>query len=966
MGGSSIGTSLLERDGELTRLREVITSTPERQGGVVVIEGPAGIGKTRLLEAARGLALDAGLGVAWGRGSELEREHAFGLVRQLLEPVVMSSSGSLRDGLGRGAAALALPLFLAEAPGETTVVEPDYATLHGLYWLVAELADRQPLALCVDDVQWADLPSLRFLTFAGRRIESLAVTIFVTLRTGEVGTDPNVVSQLLTEPGVRTLRPRSLSGSGVEAMARDALGLSPSADLVRACLESTGGNPFYLKELLGELVESGDEVGVESVHHVTKMGSAGISALLLRRLAALPGGAEELARAVAVLGDGTQLGTAAKLVELEPVGAEEALGALVSARLLVEQQDRLAFTHPIVRSSVYASLAPRRRSDLHVRAAQQLERERARVEEVARHLLHAQPGAQPGADSRFRAAAHRSLAVGAPETAAGFLRRALLEPLDSIVQAETLLELGRAEMRAGLPAAVDRLRQVMDHPAASPAQRGLAALDLGEFFMHAMRGHEGIPFLEAGLDATRCAEPDLSRRIEATLVFNAFGGVTTRRQLFGRLRDLKPPPTDTADTDPRRLLFAALAYDQVAGRGSASDALTFARQCLSYRGPIDGSTEGTAIALALCGMAGADRPDEAEPHADRLIDIARKNGSITVFSRASSIRALIRWRRGHLQGAESDARAVLALESDPGLEVVRPLVLATVVSSLTARGELEAAEATAKGIDRDQAADSPTWRHLLEAMTDLRLAKGDARGAVEAASQLPTVEEEWGAGPGVGLYEWRWRFAAAHAAAGEEEVARAVADEQLGLAERFGSARALGIALRTSALFHSQGMRIEMLQTAIDYLPRERSAVERARALVELGAALSRAGHRSEAREPLQEGLELGRDHGATRLAMRAHTELRAAGARPRSPLRTGLDALTASERRVAEMVASGLTNAEAAQALFVTVKTVEMHLSNVYRKLNIGARTELREALAMAEPGPQRQTAGPGPLTRA
>ncbi len=143
-----------------------------------------------------------------------------------------------------------------------------------------------------------------------------------------------------------------------------------------------------------------------------------------------------------------------------------------------------------------------------------------------------------------------------------------------------------------------------------------------------------------------------------------------------------------------------------------------------------------------------------------------------------------------------------------------------------------------------------------------------------------------------------------------------------------------------------------MLRRAVDYLPTDRSAVERTHALVELGVALRRAGHRIDAREPLQEALEIGRDHGATRLAMRAHTELRAAGARPRSPLRAGLDALTPSEQRVAEIVAGGLTNAEAAQALFVTVKTVEMHLSNVYRKLNIAGRAALEEALALSRSG--------------
>jgi len=198
------------------------------------------------------------------------------------------------------------------------------------------------------------------------------------------------------------------------------------------------------------------------------------------------------------------------------------------------------------------------------------------------------------------------------------------------------------------------------------------------------------------------------------------------------------------------------------------------------------------------------------------------------------------------------------------------------------------------------------------------------------------------------VYEWRWRAAAAHLAAGDADASREIADEQMSLAEQFGSARALGIALRSCALLEPDAERIEMLRKALPLLAAERSGLERVRTLVELGAALRRSGYRAEARQPLQEGLELAHECGAVLLAKRAHTELRAAGGHPRSPLRAGLDALTPSERRVAEMAADGLTNAEVAQALFVTVKTVEMHLSNAYRKLDIRSRRQLHAALAL------------------
>ena len=912
----------------------------------MVIEGPAGIGKTRLLEAVCGLASDALVRVAWARASELESDYGFGVLRQLLEHAVTSPGGCLREGLFTGAAGLAAPFFQRGPAPAAPVVEPDYATLHGLYWLLTELAEEQPIALCVDDVQWADPPSLRFLSFAARRLANLGVTIFATLRSGDVGTDPELVAQLTADSGVLILRPRPLSGEAVAALARQELALEPSSDLVEACLESTGGNPFYLRALFGELAHEA-EVGAGTVRQATMMGSDQIGAVLLRRLDALPAGAKELARALAVLGNGSRIGLVASLAELDPLVAEDVLRSLVQGGFLVGR-DGIAFTHPIVRSSVYGTLSPDARSRLHRRAAQLVERQGARVEEVATHLTHALPAADFGTVATLRAAARSTGAVGAPESAAGFLKRALLEPPAADDEAEVLLELGRVEMRAGMGAAIGHLEEVIKRPGSSPAQRGQAALDLGEFFMHALRGEEGIPVLEAGLEATVGVEPALAKRLEATLIFNSCGHLAIRRQLSKRLATLKPPVV-ASETDPARLLYGALAYFEVSGAGKASEAIFFAEQCLRYQGPMLGSTEGTAIALALCGMVGADRPVEAEERADRILDIARASGSITLFSLASANRTQIRHRRGNLPGAESDARALLAIESYAGLEVVRPLALAAIVDSLCMRGDFDAAEAAVASIDRDRAVNAPTWLLLLAAIVDLKLATGKVQEALKEASEFPVHEAAWGDGRGVGLYEWSWRLVAAHSAAGQPDAARALADEQLELAHSFGSARALGVALRTTATLDIERDGIEMLGEAVTHLPQERSALERARTLVELGAALRRSGHRADAREPLHEAIDLGRRCGALLLARRAHTELRAAGGHPRSPLRTGLDGLTPSERRVAEMAADGLTNKEVAQALFVTVKTVEMHLANVFRKLGIGSRSQLQDALLTA-----------------
>jgi DNA-binding CsgD family transcriptional regulator len=198
-----------------------------------------------------------------------------------------------------------------------------------------------------------------------------------------------------------------------------------------------------------------------------------------------------------------------------------------------------------------------------------------------------------------------------------------------------------------------------------------------------------------------------------------------------------------------------------------------------------------------------------------------------------------------------------------------------------------------------------------------------------------------------GLIAWRASLAPALAAAGGREEALSLAREEVALARAFEVPRELGMALRASGLVEGGETGIELLQEAVGVLETTPAELEHARALSDLGAALRRAGRRSDARDPLRAGLDLAGRCGANALVDRAHSELVAAGARPRRMVVSGAEALTASERRVAELASEGLTNREIAQTLFVTEKTVESHLGHAYRKLDISARSQLADALA-------------------
>jgi DNA-binding CsgD family transcriptional regulator len=200
---------------------------------------------------------------------------------------------------------------------------------------------------------------------------------------------------------------------------------------------------------------------------------------------------------------------------------------------------------------------------------------------------------------------------------------------------------------------------------------------------------------------------------------------------------------------------------------------------------------------------------------------------------------------------------------------------------------------------------------------------------------------------------WRSEAAIAKLALDEAKDARRLADEELELARMFASPRGLGVALRAAGVVRGGRAGEALIREALETLEQADARLERARALTELGALVRRSNRRREARELLREALDIAHRAGAGPLATRAETELRATGARPRRVMLVGVQSLTASERRVAELAADGRTNREIAQSLFVTARTVEGHLTNVFRKLDLDSRDQLRGAIAPVTAAP-------------
>ena len=440
----------------------------------MIVEGEPGIGKTALLDNVRREAAEPGCAVLVATGAELERGFAWGVVRQLFEPLMHGAGGSRRRSLLRGAASLARPAlglpFADEGPAGSG--DGSFAAQHGLYWLAANLAESEPVAIVVDDAHWADSASLLFLHYLGRRIADLPVLVVVGMRPAEPGAPRELLSALRGLPRSLVVEPRALSEAAVGALIERWLEAYPEPGFLRASVEVTGGNPFLLEELMHALGDDARLPDEDAAARVRTLGPSSIGHAVLGRLATMGPDALALARAVAVLEVDADLGAAATLAELDVAPAQMAADALVDAHVFASERP-LRFAHPILRQAVYSDLPLGRRSVEHHRAARVLEARGADLDRVVVHLLATDPAGDETVVERLRAAAERALARGAPDAAAVLLERALAEPPDVDRRGPTLFELGHAERWAGrLDAAARHLRDALSCTCARPGTGG--------------------------------------------------------------------------------------------------------------------------------------------------------------------------------------------------------------------------------------------------------------------------------------------------------------------------------------------------------------------------------------------------------------------------------------------------------------------------------------------------------------
>ena len=940
-------SDLLEREGEVAQLGALLEAARSGAGRFVLVEGGAGIGKTALLATTRELGREAGMRIFHARAGELEREFSYGIVRQLFEPALAGARQSEREEILSGAAALATPLFggdyLAGAP--SAEVESAFPTMHGLFWLAANLAARRPLLLAVDDLHWADKPSLRWLAYLVRRLDGLPVLVVACLRPAE-GED-RLLTEVVSDPSVFVVRPPPLSEAAVATLVRKALSPEAESEFCAACFAATGGNPLFVRELLTALASQGISPTTDQVARVREIGPVGVVRSIGLRLSRLPAEAGRLARAVAILGDDVELEAAAALAALDHERAADAAAALGRAGILRPELP-LTFVHPVVRAAVYNGLTPAEHEREHSKAALILAERGAAGEQAAAQLLLTSPKGEDAVVASLREAARRALAQGAGDNAVAYLRRALAEPPPAEERAETLHQLGSAERLTLEPAASGHLREALLLTDA-PQRRAWIALELGRmlFWGEGGRALEAVDVLERAIEELPRDESDLRQRLEAALLTIALEEPALYARALERLERLRAQPPDS--TLGGRILLAALAYHDARAGASLASCVARAERALAGR-PLYGHEAGMGWCHVGFVLANADRFDAARDVYDAALADARARGSVFAFALASLLRGGAAYLRGALVDAEADLRLAIEACEANGLAAGLPTPFAYLADTLIERGDLDGAAGALARVAAGE--EFPETVHLISFRTSrarLRILQGRTREGLAELLELGRRFEAIG-GRNPAVYSWRSPAALALLELDEREEARRLGSEEVELARQWGAPRALGKALRTAGLVEGGEAGLLLLRAAVDVLEDSPALLERARALTELGAALRRANRRAEAREPLRQGLEVAHGCGAKPLAQRAHTELVATGARPRRLALSGVEALTPSERRVADMAADGMTNRDIAQALFVTPRTVEVHLSSAYRKLGISARSQLSDALAEAQ----------------
>jgi DNA-binding CsgD family transcriptional regulator len=899
------GRQLYGRQTEMAVLAATLDARADGLAQALFFEGAPGTGKSALLAWARADARRRGWTVLTARASVLETDNDLGVLRQ-----VLATLPALPDGWPP-----ASPGPVPEGPALFEMFERVSAHL-------LDVASHDPVLVAVDDLQWCDASSLRWLAYLASRGTGLPIAIAAAGFPAELSEHRFLADEVVASCERHQLA--RLTRAQLRRWLADVLGAPPDDELADGCLEATGGNPALLAGLLPVLPALPALSAKESLENA---GTAAVSRRVMPWIRR--GGPEALAvaQAVTVLGDDSYPVLVARLAGLSLDGASGAIDQLIKLDILTDASP-LRYVHSLTRAVVNSQLNTGLRTSLRLRASRIVRDHHCEPERAAAYLLAVDVADDPGALDTLRAAASSALGNGRPEPALRYLRRALAEPMPGSARAELLAEIGALETGLGVASPGSTLRHALSMTA-EPALRVRIATDLA--YADASAGNPLGPVVEIVDEACALSSGGLAAEAEFG-IFLAYAQSADASEFLSRRL---PRFRELAGDDTRLAALAGLA-DAWSGTRRGRDRAGCVRRTLSALEAID---RQHAWELRLRWPAAGTLIDAEE------YDLAETSGRFAHRQGPAGDAALWAYLRGRLAHGRGDleaARAELrdALNNPPAAGTNAVVALAHVLTDL---GELEDADRLISG-HVPAVRGSRTWATatLTFVKASLFMARNQHREALKGFLEAGRTLGELGI-DNPAMLHWRSRAARCHAILGDRAEATSLTAQEAGLARSWGSPRALSTALAAAGVVALDRDAALAAVTALDGTEAES---HRAAALVDLGVVLWETGATDEAHGHLQAGYALARMIGARPTWQRAARYLKHGGGRPDLGRISGVSALTAQERAVAERAATGATNRQIADEMVLTQRTVEQYLTSAYRKLGITGRSGLATAL--------------------
>jgi tetratricopeptide (TPR) repeat protein len=940
--------AIMEREAEQQQLRRVLHSAKSGTGGPAVVRGPSGIGKSRLLDDVYHAARMDGFTALRAAGGRLERDYPFGVVFSLFERFLPETADSPRPALFRGQAELAAPLFGNTGSRLRSLAPTDeFTLLHGLYWCVVNLTELAPVALVIDDVQWADDLSLRFLIYLARRLKDLPLSLFIGFRSEGNSEDSELVADLLdaVSDGAQC-QPRELTREGVRQLLAVVGEAAADPRLAGPAWEITRGNPLLVRELIAGIEDRPGGWRAITPDDIRHFAPESIARRVAVRLAEIGPAAESLARAASVLGEGCGLVAVARLADVDLDTAAAVAQRLMSAQVWANL-DPVRFVHPVIQAAVYADMPAENRLLAHERAAWHLRQAGASAERVGGHLLIASPSNRDWVRAALHEAGRAAALKGAPEQAMKYLRRALETSPARSRDAELLLDLGLVEAAAGESTSIERFIEALAD-LDTLTKRTEALYALGQTLFCYGRHEEAAVAFREGVGLFAESDREAALQFESGLLCSGAYVVSLYAESWQRLEALAGQIlAHDAHSPAERAVLAVLAMCRASEKPPAAAAAALAHLALDGGAPIGhGSVHSLEANLSMIALVWAGRPQDVLGPSEGALSAARRAGSVLAFTDVSFCRAQALHRLGRISEAIADAEAAVE-GTRRGWRATAPAPHALLADCLLQCGDFAGAERILDEAETFLAGKHSrgpnSWFYWARGRASLL--QGEPSKALDDLLHAGQILREYGmSSPAV--VPWRSSAIRAAIAVGDRGLAEHLLRVEVDLSERFGLRDHRAIALCLEAGLRDDDQSVAMLDQAIGELREMDRPVDLAAALVQLGELYLARTMAVKARGPLREALDLAHQAGAGLLEHEALGQLHASGARPRRARTSGLEALTPSERRVVQLAVEGASNRGIAERLFLTKNTVEWHLRNSYRKLGITCRSELQEAV--------------------